>query len=94
MLAELQKLTLDVGGKFVKSDGTSVIKDLISVDLSTKFSSIMKAKEVWDMNSFLINEKVNIGNESGTMLLQIGVKFSSLTDASKKPKIFATYAIS
>ncbi len=45
LLAELQKLTLDVGGRFVKGDGTSAIKYLISVDLSTKFSSITKAKE-------------------------------------------------
>ncbi len=92
-LTSLKNLTLDVKARFVKSDKTVLSKDLISIDLSSKFSSAMKKRETSSVSSFRVHEKVGIGDAKGSLLFQIGVTFKSMTDTSVKPELAVIYTI-
>ncbi len=60
-LASLRNLTLDVKARFVKSDKTVLSKDLISIDLSSKFSFPMKKGETGSVSCVCVHEKVYTG---------------------------------
>ncbi len=93
-LASLSGLTLDVRARFVRPDKTVLTKDLISVDLSSKFSFSMKKGETASVSCVRVHEKVSVGNAKGASLFQIGVKFKSVTGAGVKPELAVIYAIS
>ncbi len=88
-IATLNNNTLNVRARFVKPNKTVITKDLISIDLSSKFSKI-KDKSV-NVFCFVVNEKINVGEAKGAMLFQIGVKFG--TGVSNTPELAIVYAI-
>ncbi len=89
--ATLNKKTLDVKARFVRPDKSVVVKDLVSIDLSTKFSKIMIKDKTTNVSCFVVNEKINVGDAKRAALFQIGVKFgSSITNT---PELAAVYAI-
>ncbi len=102
-LAELKQLTLEIRVLFVKIDAnkTEYTKDLVSIDLSSKFAATMKVENSDTMHCFHNVShftEIYIGDDSDAQdsgLFQIGVRFKSVpvTDTSKKPEAFITYAI-
>ena len=92
-LTSLKNLTLIVKARFVKSDKTILSKDLISIDLSSNFSSTMKKVETLSVSSFCVHEKVRICDTKESLLFQIGVKFKSMTDTSVKQELAVIYTI-
>ncbi len=90
-IADVNGLTLDVRPRFVRPDKTVIIKDLTSIDLSSKFSvSVLKDKTA-TISCFVVDEKINIGEAKGAVLFQIGVKFK--TGISVTPELAVIYAI-
>ena len=83
--------TLDVKARFVRPDKSVVLKDLVSIDLSTKFSKTMIKDKTINVYCFVANERVNVGDAAGAALFQIGVKFR--TGISNTPELAVTYAI-
>ena len=103
-LAELKQLTLEIRVLFVKIDAnkTEYTKDLVSIDLSSKFAATMKVENSDTMHCFHkcfhIFTEIYFGDDSDAQdsgLFQIGVRFKSVpvTDTSKRPEAFITYAI-
>ena len=92
-LANLDNITLDVRARFVRSDKTVLTKDLISIDLSSKFSFSMKKGETASVSCVRVHEKVSVGDAKDASLFQIGVKFKSVTGAGVKPELAVIYAI-
>jgi hypothetical protein len=92
-LASLSGLTLDVRARFVRLDKTVLTQDLISVDLSSKFSFSMKKGETGSVSCVRVHEKVNVGDAKGASLFQIGVKFKSVMGAGVRPELAVIYAI-
>ncbi len=92
-LASLGNLTLHMRARFVKPDKTVLVKDLISVDLSSKFSFSMKKGETVLVSCVHDHEKVSIGDAKGPLLFQIGVKFKSVTGVGVIPELAVIYAI-
>ena len=90
-LTSLRNLMLDVKARFVKSGKTILSKDLILIDLSSKFFFAMKKGEMSSVSSFRIHEKVDIGDAKGSLLFQIGVRFKSMTDTTMKPELAVIY---
>ena len=91
-IATLSNNTLDVRARFVKPDKTVITKDLISIDLSSKFSVTMIKDKSINVFCFVVDERVNVGEAKGAMLFQIGVKFK--TDVSNTPELAIVYEIS
>ncbi len=89
--ATLNQKTFDVKARFVRPDKSVIIKDLTSIDLSTKFSKIMIKDKTINTYCFVVNEKVNVGDAKGAVLFQIGVKFS--TGITNTPELAVIYAI-
>ncbi len=89
--ATLNQKTLDVKARFVRPDKSVVVKDLVSIDLSTKFSKNMIKDKTINTYCFVVNEKVNVGDAKGAVLFQIGVKFS--TGVTNTPELAVIYAI-
>ena len=90
-IAELSQKTLDVKARFVRPDKSVVVKDLISIDLSTKFSKIMLKDKTTNVACFVVNEKINVGDAKGAALFQIGVKFK--TSVSNTPELAVVFTI-
>ncbi len=90
-VAELSQKTLDVKARFVRPDKSVVVKDLVSIDLSTKFSKLMLKDKTINVSCFAVNEKVSVGDAKGAVLFQIGVKFS--TGIANTPEQAVVYAI-
>ncbi len=91
-IATLNNNTLDVRARFVRPDKTVITKDLISIDLSSKFSATMIKDKSTNVFCFVVNEKINVGEAKGAMLFQIGVKFK--TGVSNTPELAVVYEIS
>ena len=91
-IATLNNNTLDVRARFVRPDKTVITKDLISIDLSSKFSATMIKDKSTNVFCFVVNEKINVGEAKGVMLFQIGVKFK--TGVSNTPELAVVYEIS
>ncbi len=91
-IAELNNNTLDVRARFVKPDKTVITKDLISIDLSSKFSATMIKDKSINVFCFVVDEKINVGEAKGAMLFQIGVKIK--TGVSNTPELAIVYEIS
>ncbi len=92
-ITENTSLTLDARARFVTADKTVLTKDLISVDLSSKFSFSMKKGETASASCVRVHEKVSVGDAKGASLFQIGVKFKSVTGPGVKPELAVIYAI-
>ena len=90
-IATLNNNTLDVRARFVKPDKTVITKDLISIDLSSKFSATMIKDKSMNVFSFVVDERVNVGEAKGAMLFQIGVKFG--TGVSNTPELAVVFTI-
>ncbi len=90
-IAELSQKTLDVKARFVRPDKSVVVKDLVSIDLSTKFSKSMFKDKSGYISCFVVNEKINVGDAKGAALFQIGVKFSA--SITNTPELAVIYAI-
>ncbi len=90
-IATLSNNTLDVRARFVKPDKTVITKDLISIDLSSKFSATMIKDKSMNVFCFVVDERVNVGEAKGAMLFQIGVKFK--TGVSNTPELAVVFAI-
>ena len=90
-IAEISGSTLDVRARFVRPDKTVITKDLISIDMSSKFSVPMLKDKTGSVACFVVNEKINIGEAKGAVLFQIGVKFG--TGISETPEFAVIYAI-
>ena len=90
-IAEVSGLTLEVRARFVRPDKTVVTKDLVSIDLSSKFSVSMLKDKTTTISCFIVEEKVNVGEAKDAMLFQIGVRFK--TDITKTPELAVIYAI-
>ena len=88
-LATLNNNTLDVRVRFVKPDKTVITKDLISIDLSSKFSATMIKDKSMNVFCFVVDERVNVGEAKGAMLFQIGVKFK--TGVSNTPELAVVF---
>ncbi len=91
-IAEMNAEMLDVRGRFVKSDKTVITKDLTSMDLSSKFSTTMLRDKTTIIACYVVNEKVNVGDERGSVLFQLGVKLK--TSIGKTPELAIVYEIS
>ncbi len=78
--------------RFVKPNKTVITKDLISIDLSSKFSATMIKDKSINVFCFVVNEKINVGEAKGVMLFQVGVKFK--TGISNTPELAIVYEIS
>ncbi len=89
--ATLNNNTLDVRARFVKPDKTVITKDLISIDLSSKFSATMIKDKSVNVFCFVVDEKINVGEAKGAMLFQIGVKFK--TGVSNTPELAVVFTI-
>ncbi len=89
--ATLNQKTLDVKARFVRPDKSVVVKDLVSIDLSTKFSKIMIKDKTTNVYCFVVDEKIGVGDAKGAVLFQIGVKFK--TGITNTPELAVTYAI-
>ena len=90
-IATLNNNTLDVRARFVKPDKTVITKDLISIDLLSKFSATMIKDKSVNVFCFVVDEKINVGEAKGTMLFQIGVKFK--TGVSNTPELAVVFTI-
>ena len=90
-IATLNNNTLDVRARFVKPDKTVITKDLISIDLSSKFSATMIKDKSMNVFCFVVDERVNVGEAKGAMLFQIGVKFG--TGVSNTPELAVVFTI-
>ncbi len=90
-IATLNNNTLDVRARFVKPNKTVITKDLISIDLSSKFSATMIKDKSVNVFCFVVNEKINVGEAKGVMLFQIGVKFK--TGISNTPELAVVFTI-
>ncbi len=90
-IATLNNNTLDVRARFVRPDKTVITKDLISIDLSSKFSVTMIKDKSVNVFCFVVNEKINVGEAKGAMLFQIGVKFG--TGVSNMPELAVVFTI-
>ena len=90
-IATLSNNTLDVRARFVKPDKTVITKDLISIDLSSKFSATMIKDKSMNVFCFVVDERVNVGEAKGAMLFQIGVKFK--TSVSNTPELAVVFTI-
>ena len=90
-IATLSNNTLDMRARFVKLDKTVITKDLISIDLSSKFSTTMIRDKSTNVFCFVANEKINVGEAKGAMLFQIGVKFG--TGVSNTPELAVVFTI-
>ncbi len=90
-IATLSNNTLDVRARFVKPDKTVITKDLISIDLSSKFSATMIKDKSMNVFCFVVDERVNVGEAKGAMLFQIGVKFK--TGVSNTPELAVVFTI-
>ncbi len=90
-ITTLSQKTLSVKARFVRPDKSVVIKDLVSIDLSTKFSKTMIKDKTLNMQCFVANEKANVGDVKGAVMFQIGVKFD--TGISNTPELAVVYAI-
>ncbi len=90
-IATLNNNTLDVRARFVKPDKTVITKDLISIDLSSKFSATMIKDKSMSVFCFVVDERVNVGEAKGAMLFQIGVKFK--TGVSNTPELAVVFTI-
>ncbi len=90
-IATLSNNTLDVRARFVKPDKTVITKDLISIDLSSKFSATMIKDKSMSVFCFVVDERVNVGEAKGAMLFQIGVKFK--TSVSNTPELAVVFTI-
>ena len=91
-IATLNNNTLDVRARFVRPDKTVITKDLISIDLSSKFSATMIKDKSINVFTFIVDEKINVGEAKGAMLFQIGVKFK--TSISNTPELAVVCEIS
>ena len=90
-IATLSNNTLDVRARFVKPDKTVITKDLISIDLSSKFSATMIKDKSMNVFCFVVDERVNVGEAKGAMLFQIGVRFK--TGVSNTPELAVVFTI-
>ncbi len=90
-IATLNNNTLDVRARFVKPDKTVITKDLISIDLSSKFSATVIKDKSMNVFCFVVDERVNVGEAKGAMLFQIGVKFK--TGVSNTPELAVVFTI-
>ena len=90
-IATLNNNTLDVRARFVRPDKTVITKDLISIDLSSKFSATMIKDKSVNVFCFVVDERVNVGEAKGAMLFQIGVKFK--TGISNTPELAVVFTI-
>ena len=90
-IATLNNNTLDVRARFVRPDKTMITKDLISIDLSSKFSATMIKDKSMNVFCFVVDERVNVGEAKGAMLFQIGVKFK--TGVSNTPELAVVFTI-
>ena len=90
-IATVNNNTLDVRARFVKPDKTVITKDLISIDLSSKFSATMIKDKSINVFCFVVDEKINVGEAKGAMLFQIGVKFK--TGVSNTPELAVVFTI-
>ena len=90
-IATLNNNTLDVRARFVKPDKTVITRDLISIDLSSKFSATMIKDKSMNVFCFVVDERVNVGEAKGAMLFQIGVKFK--TSVSNTPELAVVFTI-
>ncbi len=94
--AKLNTTSLYVRGRFVKSDNTVVLKDLFSIDLSSKFSAMMLRD--WSTSTsvpcYSVSEKVDVSDEKGSVLFQFGVKFRKNLGVGITPELAVVYAIS
>ena len=68
-----------------------ITKDLISIDLSSKFSATMIKDKSINVFCFVVDEKINVGEAKGAMLFQIGVKFK--TGVSNTPELAVVFTI-
>ena len=91
-IATLNNNTLDVRARFVKPNKTVITNDLISIDLSSKFSATMIKDKSVNVFCFVVDEKIDVGEAKGAMLFQIGVKFG--TGVSNTPELAIVYEIS
>ena len=93
-LASLGNLTLDVRARFVRPDKTVLTKDLISIDLSSKFSFSMKKGETPSVSCVRVDEKVSVGDAKDASLFQIGVT-ANLGQAflSRVPHLISNFLI-
>ena len=90
-IATLSNNTLDVRARFVKPDKTVITKDLISIDLLSKFSATMIKDKSMNVFCFVVDKRVNVGEAKGAMLFQIGVKFK--TSISNTPELAVVFTI-
>ncbi len=90
-IATLNNHTLDVRARFVRPDKTVITKDLVSIDLSSKFSATMIKDKSTNVFCFIVDEKINVGEAKGAMIFQIGVKFG--TGISNTPELAVIYTI-
>ncbi len=90
-IATLSNNTLDVRARFVKPDKTVITKDLISIDLSSKFSATMIKDKSINVFCFVVDENINVGEAKGAMLFLIGVKFK--TGVSNTPELAVVFTI-
>ena len=91
-MATLKTNTLDVRARFVKPDKTVITKDLVSIDLSSKFSATMIKDKSINVFCFVVNESINVGEAEGAMLFQIGVKFGTGV-GSNTPELAIVFTI-
>ncbi len=91
-IAEMNATSLDIRGRFVKSDKTVITKDLTSVDLSAKFSTTMLRDKTVTIACYVVDERINVGDEKGSVLFQLGVKLK--TNIGKTPELAVVYEIS
>ncbi len=89
--ATLNNNTLDVRASFVRPDKTVITKDLISIDLSSKFSATMIKDKSTNVFCFIVDEKINVSEAKGAMIFLIGVKFK--TGISNTPELAVIYTI-
>ncbi len=90
-IAEMSSAVLDVRARFVRPDKTVVIKELASIDLSSKFSKTMLKDISTSITCFVVDERVNVGDAKGAVLFQMGVKFK--TGIGKTPELAVVFTI-
>ena len=88
-IAEISGAVLDVRARFVRPDKTIMIKELTSIDLSSKFSKTMLKDTSTAITCFIVNETINVGDAKGAVLFQMGVK----TGIGSTPELAVIYAI-
>ncbi len=90
-IAEMSGAVLDVRARFVRPDKTIMIKELTSIDLSSKFSKTMLKDTSTAITCFIVNETINVGDAKGAVLFQMGVKFK--TGIGSTPELAVIYTI-